>query len=347
MIQAYPPGTSKSVIINGSGTVNYYCSIHPWMKGTITVVKSLNDKVPANPIQLQSKKHQKELPLQQPLDKLLSENQPIVTYFKPKNVTPNSNTGPSALISPKSMSNLTNISTPTGTEPQNKNNWITASHDIFGTRSSNQTTIDKNNVNKLQIKWILNTQNIIEDSPIIVGDKGFAQDNDGNIFAFNANTESLWKVATGNGGLMHGLTFDHGAVYAGSGKNATVVALNSTTGEKIWESQILGPNQIGYSVGSPPMIWKNYVVVGSAGGDYPPYPGIVQGNITALNKTSGDIIWNLRTTTGEWVTSKHVPPNGGGTTWSGGAFDPKTGLLYVPIANPTPDFNPSTRQNFT
>ena len=26
---------------------------------------------------------------------------------------------------------------------------------------------------------------------------------------------------------------------------------------------------------------------------------------------------------------------------------PKTGLLYVPIANPTPDFNPSTRQNFT
>ena len=42
------------------------------------------------------------------------------------------------------------------------------------------------------------------------------------------------------------------------------------------------------------MIWKNYVVVGSSGGDYPPYPGIVQGNITALNKTSGDIIWNLR-----------------------------------------------------
>ena len=83
------------------------------------------------------------------------------------------------------------------------------------------------------------------------------------------------------------------------------------------------------------MIWKNYVVVGSSGGDYPPYPGVVQGNITALNKTNGEIIWNLRTTTGEWVTSKHVPPNGGGTAWSGGAFDPKTGLFYVPIANPT------------
>ena len=98
------------------------------------------------------------------------------------------------------MSNLTNISTPTGTEPQNKNNWITASHDIFGTRSSNQTTIDKNNVNKLQVKWILNTQNMIEDSPIIVGDKGFAQDNDGNIFAFNANTGELVESCYWKGG---------------------------------------------------------------------------------------------------------------------------------------------------
>ncbi len=342
----FTPGSSKSVIVNGTGTINYFCSIHPWMKGTITVVKSFNNKLSSNPIQSQPKKHQQELPLQQPLDKLLSENTPIVTYFKPINGTPNINAGVSAHIFNKS--NLTNISTPTGTESQNKNNWITASHDIFGTRSSNQTTIDKNNVNKLQVKWILTTQNMIEDSPIIVGDKGFAQDNDGNIFAFNANTgESLWKVATGNGGLMHGLTFDHGSIFAGTGRNATIVALNSTTGKKIWESQILGPNQIGYGVATPPMIWKNYVVVGSSGGDYPPYPGIVQGNITALNKTNGEIIWNLRTTTGEWVTSKHVPPNGGGTAWSGGAFDPKTGLFYVPIANPSPDFNPSTRQNFT
>ena len=34
--------------------------------------------------------------------------------------------------------------TPTlGTEPQNKDNWITANHDIYGTRNSNQTTIGK------------------------------------------------------------------------------------------------------------------------------------------------------------------------------------------------------------
>jgi len=43
-----------------------------------------------------------------------------------------------------------------GTEPENKDNWITANHDIFGTRHSNQTTIGKDNVTNLQVKWILN-----------------------------------------------------------------------------------------------------------------------------------------------------------------------------------------------
>lgn len=36
-----------------------------------------------------------------------------------------------------------------GTEPENKDNWITANHDIFGTRHSNQTTIGKDNVTNL------------------------------------------------------------------------------------------------------------------------------------------------------------------------------------------------------
>ena len=38
------------------------------------------------------------------------------------------------------------------------------------------------------------------------------------------------------------------------------------------------------------------------------------------------------------------PPNGGATTWSGGSFDPETGLLYYPTGNATPDFNATTRQ---
>jgi alcohol dehydrogenase (cytochrome c) len=144
---------------------------------------------------------------------------------------------------------------------------------------------------------------MVENSPIIIGDKGYVQDNDGVVYAFNATTgQNLWKDSTGPGGLMHGLTYDQNVLFVGSGRNATVLAISATDGKKIWESPMLGPKTLGYGVATPPVVWKDYVVVGSAGGDFPPYPGVIQGNITALNRTNGEIIWNLRTTTGHWVT---------------------------------------------
>src|SRR5215469_14208755 len=334
-----PTGSSsKSTTINGQGDVNYFCSIHPWMVGIITVISSPPGAVSSaavkttitTPLVTVAAAKQHELPLPQPLNQMLSQDKPITTYFKG--------------ISNAKISLPKSTAVTFGTETSNKNNWITANHDIFGTRMSNQTAIGKDNVNKLQIKWVMNTPNIVENSPIIIGDKGYVQDNDGVVYAFNATTgQNLWKDSTGPGGLMHGLTYDQNVLFVGSGRNATVLAINATDGKKIWESPTLGPKTLGYGVATPPVVWKDYVVVGSAGGDFPQFPGIIQGNITALNRTNGDIIWNIRTTTGHWVTPNNVPPNGGATAWTGGAFDPKTGILYFPLGNPTPDFTPRTR----
>lgn len=107
---------------------------------------------------------------------------------------------------------------------------------------------------------------------------------------------------------------------------------------------MLGPASIGYEANSPPIVWKDYVVIGSAGGDSPPNAGEVQGNITGISRTDGHILWNFKTTVGSWVGPGRSPPNGGATTWSGGSFDPETGLLYYPTGNATPDFNATTRQ---
>jgi glucose dehydrogenase len=72
-----------------------------------------------------------------------------------------------------------------GTEPENKNNWIIANHDLFGTRSSNQTIIGKDNVEKLQVKWIFNDQSGIEQPPLVIGDKVYVQDNKAIVIAFD------------------------------------------------------------------------------------------------------------------------------------------------------------------
>jgi alcohol dehydrogenase (cytochrome c) len=234
-----------------------------------------------------------------------------------------------------------------GTESKNTNNWITVNHDIYGTRDSNQTIINKENVATLQIKWRLINDVEIQDPPIIIGKKGYVQDYAGTVIAFDADTgEVLWKIKAGNGPTM-GLTFNNDTIYAATAYNATVVAINATDGEIVWQSPVLGNPKIGYNIPSPPIVWKDYVIVGSAGGgDVPNGVGLVQGNITALNIIDGSIIWNLHTTKGEWVNPRTAPPyNGDASAWSGGSLDPETGIIYIPLGSPSPNFNATTRQS--
>jgi alcohol dehydrogenase (cytochrome c) len=222
--------------------------------------------------------------------------------------------------------------------------WATVNHDFYGTRSTDQTIINKENVNSLRIKWQIVNDFEIQDPPIVVNDTGYVQDYAGNVFAFDIRDgRILWNVRVGYGPTM-GLTYDNGLVFSSTASKGTIVAINSTDGSKEWESEVLGNISLGYSIDSFPIVWKSYVIAGSGGSGLPPGTGHVKGNITALNRTDGSIIWNLETTTGKWVEMGKTPPNGGATSWSGGSFDPEEGILYFPLGSASPNFNASTRQ---
>ena len=234
----------------------------------------------------------------------------------------------------------------TGNNESNKIDdwWATVNHDFYGTRSTDQTIINKENVNSLRIKWQIVNDFEIQDPPIVVNDTGYVQDYAGNVFAFDIRDgRILWNVRVGYGPTM-GLTYDNGLVFSSTASKGTVVAINSTDGSKEWESEALGNISLGYSIDSFPIVWKSYVIAGSGGSGLPPGTGHVKGNITALNRTDGSILWNLETTTGKWVEMGKTPPNGGATSWSGGSFDPEEGILYFPLGSASPNFNASTRQ---
>jgi len=227
---------------------------------------------------------------------------------------------------------------------KNEDNWLLINHDIYGTRNSNQTTIGKDNVDKLQVKWRWLNEYEIQDPPIISEGKGYVQDYAGNIIAFDTRTgHMLWNVDAGGGPTM-GLAYDSGIIFASTATNATIIAVDSSDGKKLWESELLGDPKVGYSIDASPLVWGDYVIAGSGGSGLPPGSGLVKGNVTALNRTSGEIIWNFETTTGEWVELGKTPPNGGATAWSGGSLDPDTGILYIPLGSASPNFNASTRQ---
>ena len=101
--------------------------------------------------------------------------------------------------------------------------WPMIGYDSAMSRHSPQTDIGKDNVNQLQIKWILNTGYTVEDPPLIVGTTGYIQNNDMQVIAFDLNTGlNVWKydphVSTAYQALYrasssHGVTYENGIIF--------------------------------------------------------------------------------------------------------------------------------------
>jgi len=145
----------------------------------------------------------------------------------------------------------------------------------------------------------------------------------------------------------HGLAYDNGIIYAPTGPNGTIIALNAENGTKIWESPAMQRLGGSFILTAPPLVWKNYVLAGSAFGDSPGFGAPEKGIVTALDKKTGKIVWQINTTVGDWVTGKNASVNGGAATWSGGSIDAEKGIVYFPCGNPAPDFDASTRPGET
>lgn len=227
--------------------------------------------------------------------------------------------------------------------------WTMVNYDNSMSRHSNQTEIGKENVNELEVKWILNTGSTVEDSPLIVGKTGYVLNNNFQVIAFDVDSGlNKWKYdpQVESSWPAHGVIYDNGVIYAPTGPNGTVVALNADTGKKIWESHPLQPLGGSFVLTSPPLIWEDYIIAGSAFGDVPLEGGgpiASKGTVTALDKMTGKIIWQINTTVGDWVKGKNASINGGAAVWSGGAIDTEKGIVYLPCGNPAPDFDASSR----
>lgn len=231
--------------------------------------------------------------------------------------------------------------------------WPMVNYDSAMSRHSPQTVIGKDNVNQLQVKWILNTGHTLEAPPLIIGETGYIQNNAMEVIAFDMNTGlTKWKYDPGislvnnqlpRATISHGIAYENGVIYAPTGPNGTILAIDAEKGTQIWESPILQPNSTAFRISAMPLIWKDYVIAGSALGDEPPFGFPQKGTVTAIDKKTGLIVWQTKLAVGDWVEGKNASKNGGATAWSGGAIDMDKGIVYLPVGNPAPDFTAETR----
>ena len=100
----------------------------------------------------------------------------------------------------------------------------------------------------------------------------------------------------------------------------------------LWEVQVADTME-GFNITSPPLIVKDKIIVGHAGGEY-----ALRGFLDAYDVT-GKHLWRFYTIPGpgefgndtwkgdSWKT-------GGGGTWLTGTYDPELNTLYWPVGNP-------------
>jgi alcohol dehydrogenase (cytochrome c) len=239
----------------------------------------------------------------------------------------------------------------------NASRWLLHSGDYASTRHSPLKQITPDNVGKLAPAWSFETglgygrQAKFEATPIAIDGILYVTGLYNNAWAIDGKTgTALWhyerqltpalRVCCGmanRGFAVHG-----GRLYMGT-LDAHVVALDIKTGKVVWDVPMID-YRLGYSSTAAPLIVKDKLIVGMAGGEF-----ATRGFLDAYSLTDGKRLWRFNTIPapgepgGDTWPAGHFE-RGGGATWITGSYDPELNTVYWGVGNPNPDFYGGNRK---
>lgn len=252
------------------------------------------------------------------------------------------------------------------------NQWVMWGGNYAGNRYSELDQINAKNASDLQVAWTMSTGVLRghEGGPLVIGEVMYLHSPFPNkVFAVSLADQTIkWIYEPQQDSsvipVMCCDTVNRGLAY-GDGKiflqqaDTTLVALDAKTGNKIWSIKNGDPKK-GETSTNAPLVVKNMVITGIAGGEFG-----VRGYLTAYDTNTGKTIWrgystgpdaemlidpektthllkpvgkdsSLKTWQGEqWKI-------GGGTTWGWFTYDPELDLIYYGSGNPG-TWNPTQR----
>tara|TARA_Y100000385_G_scaffold221316_1_gene231013 strand:- start:7776 stop:9434 length:1659 start_codon:yes stop_codon:yes gene_type:complete len=237
----------------------------------------------------------------------------------------------------------------TKAEPQN---WLTYSGSVSSQRYSELTSINSQNINLLELKWSYQIPEIdrAETVPLVVDGIMFVTEAPSNLTAVDAQTGRVYwryehelpedlRICCGRNN--RGVAILGETLYM-STLDAHLVAVDARTGNLLWDKEV-ADHQAGYSKTAAPLIVKDLVVTGIAGGEFG-----IRGFVDAYNAETGDLVWRTYAIPGEgepgnetWSGSSWK--TGGASTWLTGSYDPDLNLIYWGTGNPGPDWNGDVR----
>jgi alcohol dehydrogenase (cytochrome c) len=235
---------------------------------------------------------------------------------------------------------------------KNPARWLMYSGDYSGARHSPLRQISPGNVQRLAAQWTFQVENMVigrgfEGSPLMLDGVLYITGNNNTAWAIDARTgRHLWRHRRQlPAGLTYGAANASNRGFAVLGDrlfmgtlDAHLVALDRRTGGVLWDITV-DDFKVGYAVTQAPLVVKDKVIIGIAGGDIP-----TRGFIDAYDPATGKRLWRFYTIPGagepgsETWSDPLVLPRGGGATWQTGSYDPELNLLYWGTGNPNPDY---------
>jgi quinoprotein glucose dehydrogenase len=261
-----------------------------------------------------------------------------------------------------------------GATAQGPNNDPPQVWDAFGgnqqaQKYSTATQIAPDNVKNLKKAWDFHTGDVSSGrhettwgaTPLFVNDTVYIGTPKYNIFALEPDTGKLkWKYAANgaNGpeenqglknrgvaywaasspaagqpcqkmvyigtmtGELHGVDADTGKACQGFGKNG-VIDVNSwlTTNSK-WKIGLI----------QPPAVYKDTLILGWAGVDWV-YKTENPGTVYGIDARTGALKWTFNI-----IPTDMLNQTGTANVWAGISVDPETGLAFLPVSSPSPNY---------
>ena len=232
-------------------------------------------------------------------------------------------------------------------------NWMTYSGNYSSHRHSRLQQIQRDNVNRLQLKWAFQMKTIekVETTPLVVDGIMYLTQPPNDVVALDtASGRPYWsyrrslpdRINVCCGQVNRGLAIAGDRLIMGT-VDAHLVALDRKTGNLIWDVEVADYTK-GYSLTAAPLALKDKVIVGMAGGEYG-----VRGFLDAYDPATGKRLWRFNTIPGPGepgheTWSAESWKTGGAPTWVTGSYDPRANLVYWGVGNPGPDWNGEVRK---
>ncbi|HET9371722.1 MAG TPA: pyrroloquinoline quinone-dependent dehydrogenase [Vicinamibacterales bacterium] len=264
-------------------------------------------------------------------------------------------------------------------QPTLARDWPRYAADAASTHYSPQIAITPANVSRLDVAWewrpnedaradVGTRPGNFQNTPIMIDDVLCVSTPYNRVVALDAESGAeLWAYdpkAYADGQPPNGTGFVHRGVAAWRGADGLrifinsrykLIALDARTGEPISSFGTSGVVDLSrglrwefdrrhYTNTSPPIVYRDLVIVGNGVGDRLAYKNDPPGDVRAFDARTGSLVWTFHTVPAAGEKGHDTWGDGSAAftghtnVWAPMSLDETRGLLYLPVSTPSNDF---------